>query len=140
MYSEYLSKIEKLKVSVGRKLMTKKYDEINHVMESISLKKEREALYKSFDGVFLKLFPNFVSVFNSYFKQEDKIILKDNQSLNIELRIFALIRMGVNDHEQIAKILEYSVRTIYNYKTKVKNKSIFSNDEFERKVMEIRAF
>jgi hypothetical protein len=140
MYSEYLDKIEKLKRAIDRRLIAKKFDDIGHVMESVNLKKEREALYLSFDKVFLKLFPNFVSVFNSFFKEEDRFILKDNQSLNIELRIFALIRMGIHDHEQIANILEYSVRTIYNYKTKVKNRSILSNEEFERKVMEIRAF
>ncbi|PRY11643.1 hypothetical protein CLV24_11089 [Pontibacter ummariensis] len=139
MYTEYLDKIEKLKKSVDRKLMNRKFDEISHVMDSVNMKKEREALYQSFDKVFLKLFPDFVKVFNSFFKEEDKFLLKDNQSLNIELRIFALIRIGINDHEQIAKILEYSVRTIYNYKTKVKNRSIISNDEFEQKVMEIRA-
>ena len=140
MYSEYLDKIEKLKRAVDRRVMAKKYDDIGHVMETINLKKEREALYLSFDKVFLKLFPNFVSAFNSFFREEDRFVLKDNQSLCIELRIFALIRIGINDHEQIASILEYSVRTIYNYKTKVKNKSILSNEEFERKVMEIKAF
>lgn len=140
MYSEYLDKIEKLKRAIDKRLMAKRFDDISHVMESVNLKKEREALYLSFDKVFLKLFPNFVSAFNSFFKEEDRFILKDNQSLSIELRIFALIRIGINDHEQIASILEYSVRTIYNYKTKVKNKSILSNEEFERKVMEIKAF
>lgn len=139
MYTEYLDKIEKLKRSVDRKLSGRKFDEIGHVMDSINLRKEREALYLSFDRVFLKLFPNFVCEFNSFFKEEDQFVLKDNQ-LNIELRIFALIRIGINDHEQIARILEYSVRTIYNYKTKVKNKSLLSNEDFERRVMEIRAF
>lgn len=140
MYSEYVGKIEKLKRSIDRKLMSRKYDEISHVVESINLKKEREALYQSFDRIFLKLFPNFVPVFNSFFKDEDKIVLKDDHTLSIELRIFALIRMGIHDHEQIAKILEYSVRTIYNYKTRVKNRSFISNEDFERKIMEIKAF
>jgi tetratricopeptide (TPR) repeat protein len=139
MYSEYLDKIEKLKRAIDRRVTSKKYDDLSHVMESVNLKKEREALYLSFDKVFLKLFPNFVSDFNSFFREEDRFILKDNQFLCIELRIFALIRIGINDHEQIAHILEYSVRTIYNYKTKVKNKSFLSNEEFEQKVMEIKA-
>jgi tetratricopeptide (TPR) repeat protein len=140
MYSEYLDKIEKLKRSVEKKLMARKFDDISHVMESVNLKKEREALYLSFDQVFLKLFPNFVCDFNTFFEEENRFTPKDKNSLSIELRIFALIRMGIHDHEQIARILEYSVRTIYNYKTKVKNKSRLSNEEFEEKVMEIRAF
>lgn len=140
VYNDYLEKIDQFKKGVHRKLMNRKYDEINHVMESINLKKERENLYQGFDKIFLKLFPNFIPVLNSYFKEEDKFILKDNELLSIELRIFALIRIGIHDHEQIAKILEYSVRTIYNYKTKVKNRSLLSNEEFEQKIMEIKAF
>ena len=140
MYTGYIEAIEKLKRGIHRKLTARKYEEINQVMDSVNLKKEREILYQSFDKTFLKLFPDFVMVFNSFFKEGDRFLLKDTQSLNIELRIFALIRMGINDHEQIAKILEYSVRTIYNYKSKIKNKSILSNEEFEQKVMEIKAF
>lgn len=67
-------------------------------------------------------------------------MLKNAESLNTELRIFALIRIGISDHEQIAEILEYSVSTIYNYKTKVKNKSVLPNEEFEKRIMEIEAF
>lgn len=136
MYTDYLNKIERLKRAVERKLLNRKFDDISHVLDSVNMKQEREILFLSFDKAFLKLFPNFVQEFNSFFKEEDRFILKDNQ-LNIELRIFALIRLGIYDHEQIASILEYSVRTIYNYKTKVKNKSILSNEEFEQKVMEI---
>ncbi|TXK46107.1 tetratricopeptide repeat protein [Pontibacter qinzhouensis] len=140
VYSDYLDKIEKFKKSIDKKLMARKFDEINHVMKSINLKKEREALYLSFDKIFIKLFPNFVPVFNSYFNEEDRITIKDNESLNIELRIFALLRIGIHDHEQIARILEYSVSTIYNYKTKVRNRSILPNEEFEKRIMEIKAF
>ncbi|MCC9166873.1 DUF6377 domain-containing protein [Pontibacter harenae] len=140
LYSGYLNKIDRLKKSIDTKLMARKYDEIGHVMKSINLKKERENLYEGFDKVFLRLFPNFVATFNSFFKEEDKFVLKDQDSLNTELRIFALIRIGIHDHEQIANILEYSVSTIYNYKTRVKNRSILPNDEFEKKVMEIQAF
>lgn len=140
MYTEYLEKIDKFKNGVHRKLMARKYDEISHVMDSVNLKKEREELYQGFDKIFLKLFPNFIPVFNSYFNEEDRFILKNHQLLTIELRIFALIRIGIHDHEQIAKILEYSVRTIYNYKTKVKNKALLSNEDFEQRIMEIKAF
>ncbi|WP_460925276.1 DUF6377 domain-containing protein [Pontibacter brevis] len=140
VYSEYIKKLEKFKEAVDTKWMAKKYDEIPYVMKSINLKKEREALYTNFDMIFIRLFPDFVTVFNSYFHEEDKIVPKSRDSLNVELRIFALIRIGITDHEQIARILEYSVSTIYNYKTKVKNKSILPNEEFEKKIMEIKPF
>jgi tetratricopeptide (TPR) repeat protein len=137
--SEYLGKIESFKKSVEMKLMTKKMDDIKFIVNNINPKKEREELYHSFDKVFLKLFPDFVKVFNSYFKEEDRVVLKEGQLLNTELRIFALIRMGIHDNEKIAKILDYSINTIYNYKARVKGKSLIPNEEFEKKVMEIHA-
>jgi DNA-binding NarL/FixJ family response regulator len=118
--------------------MTKKFDDIKYIVNNINLKKEREELYYSFDKVFLKLFPDFVTTFNSYFKEEDRIVLKEDQLLTTELRIFALIRMGISDSEKIAKVLDYSVNTIYAYKTRVKSKSILPNEEFEKRIMEIR--
>lgn len=140
MYANYLDKLEKIKKSIEKKLITKNLESIGQVLDSINMKKEREALYISFDKIFIKLFPNFVPAFNSFFKDEDKYIFQTDHPLDIDIRIFALIRIGISDHEQIAKILEYSVRTIYNHKTKVKSKSILSNDEFEKKMMEIKAF
>lgn len=137
--SEYLVKIQAFKQAIDTKLMTKKYDDIRYVVNNINLKKEREELYLSFDKVFLKLFPDFVTTFNSFFKEEDRIVLKDGQLLNTELRIFALIRMGIHDTEKIAKILDYSINTIYNYKARIKSKSMVANEEFEQKIMEIKA-
>lgn len=136
--SEYINKIEELKTSVDHKLTNRKYEDIKFIVNNIDLKREREALYFNFDKVFLKLFPDFVSEFNSYFDEKDRILLKDNQLLNTELRIFALIRLGISDTEKIAKILNYSVNTIYAYKTRVKSKSKVANEEFERKIMEIK--
>jgi tetratricopeptide (TPR) repeat protein len=137
--SEYLGKIETFKKSVEMKMITKKIDDIRFIINSINLKKEREELYHSFDKVFLKLFPDFVRIFNNYFHEEDKIVLKDGQLLNTELRIFALIRMGIHDTEKIARILDYSINTIYNYKARVKSKSLIPNEEFEKKIMQIHA-
>jgi DNA-binding CsgD family transcriptional regulator len=65
--------------------------------------------------------------------------LKEGQLLNTELRIFALIRLGIQDTERIAKILDYSINTIYNYKARVKSKSILANEQFEKKIMEVSA-
>jgi tetratricopeptide (TPR) repeat protein len=136
--SEYLGKIEALKKAVEMKLMTKKPDDIKFIVNSINLKKEREELYHSFDKVFIKLFPDFVTTFNSWFKDEDRIVLKEGQLLNTELRIFALIRLGINDPEKIARILDYSIHTIYNYKARLKGKSLIPNDQFEHHVMQIQ--
>jgi DNA-binding CsgD family transcriptional regulator len=85
----------------------------------------------------LRLFPNFVFQFNSLFKEEDRIALKEDQLLNTELRIFALIRLGIADNEKIAEILNYSINTIYSKKTKVRSKTVISKDDLERKITEI---
>ncbi len=121
------------------KLLTKKLDDLKFVVDSINIKKERDDLYHHFDMVFLKLFPDFVTVFNSFLKPEDQNHLKDGQLMNTELRIFALFRMGIHDNEKIAKILDCSVTTIYTYKTRVRCKSTLANEAFDRQIMLIRA-
>ncbi|ASU33365.1 DUF6377 domain-containing protein [Mucilaginibacter xinganensis] len=138
--SGYVLKLEKLKRSIDRKLVTKKYDDIQLVIDEINIKKERETLFYTFDHTFLKIFPNFITTFNSLFKKEDQIWPKDNEVLNTDLRIFALNRMGISDNETIASILEYSVKTIYVYKMRIKAKSIYPSDQFEQRLMASKAF
>jgi tetratricopeptide (TPR) repeat protein len=137
--SDYVNKIDAFKKSIEMKLMTRKVDDIRTTLDNLNMKKEREELYTSFDKIFLKLFPDFVTVFNSYFVEQNRIELKEGQLMNTELRIFALIRMGIHDTEKIARILDYSINTIYNYKARVKGKSMIPNEEFEKKIMEIHA-
>lgn len=138
MISGYILKLEKLKMSVDTKLSIKKYDDIRQLINSINIKKEREVLYHSFDHIFLKIFPNFIYVFNSQFEEKDQIWPQEHEVLNTDLRIFALIRLGINDNETIAKILEYSVNTIYVYKMRIKAKSKFP-EQFEQCIMDISA-
>jgi hypothetical protein len=137
--ADYITKLDALKRSLELKLTMKKLEDVKFTVDSINIKKERDDLYHNFDKVFLKLFPDFVTVFNSFFKPEDKVVLKDDQLMNTELRIFALVRMGIHDNDKIAKILDYSVTTIYTYKTRLRNKSILPNEEFDRQIMTIRA-
>jgi tetratricopeptide (TPR) repeat protein len=136
--SNYIDKIENLKKAIEKSLATNKFDNARSIVSNIDLKKERISLYRGFDKVFLKLFPDFVKDFNALFAGEDQIILADNELLNTDLRIFALIRMGISENDKIAKILGFSVNTIYTYKTRIKNKSIVPNDEFEKRIMEIK--
>jgi tetratricopeptide (TPR) repeat protein len=137
--ADYITKLDSLKRSLELKLTMKKLEDLRFTVDSINIKKEREDLYHNFDKVFLKLFPDFVTTFNSFFEEPDRIVLKDDHLMNTELRIFALVRMGIHDNEKIAKILDYSVTTIYTYKTRLRNKSILPNEEFDKKIMSIRA-
>lgn len=137
--SGYILMLEKLKRSTERKLAGKKYDEILASINEINIKKEREDLFHTFDHIFLKIFPNFITVFNSMLKPEDQLWPKDHEVLNTDLRIFALLRLGINDNQAIANILEYSVNTIYVYKMRIKAKAIISSDQFDQTIMSVRA-
>lgn len=138
--SEYLQKLEKFKKDIHKKLIEKRYDDVRYTLRQFDLEEETQRLNRQFDEIFLRLFPNFVAYFNSFFQKEDQFVLDEKSALPTELRIFALIRIGITEHEQIASILGYSVRTIYNYKNKVKSLSILSNEAFEAKLMEIKTF
>jgi Tfp pilus assembly protein PilF len=136
--SAFIDKIEKLKNQVDSRLTDHKYAEIRYIVNNINIKQEREELFHNFDRIFLRIFPNFVAEFNSFFKEEDQVRLKENELLNTDLRIYALIRIGISENEKIARILEYSVNTIYAYKTRIRNKSTVPNDEFEDRIMQIK--
>ncbi len=137
--SGYISKLEKLKRNIERKITTKKYDDILITINEINIKKERENLFYTFDHVFLKIFPNFIVEFNSLFKKEDQIWPKDNEVLNTDLRIFALKRLGIDENQSIANILEYSVSTIYVYKMRIKAKALVQGELFDQKIMSIKS-
>jgi hypothetical protein len=137
--SQFIEKLEGMKKAISRQLMTKQYDAIELELKQYNSKKERENLFEDFDRIFLKLFPDFVNRFNQLFEMKDRIILKDLQCLNTDLRIFALIRLGISDNEKIASILNFSVNTIYTYKTKIKNRSLVQNDDFDQKIMAIKS-
>jgi len=139
VHSDYIDKIDRLKRSIEKNLNEKRYEQISSTLNRLNTNFERENLSHSFDKVFLNLFPRFVEDFNALFDVEHQIHLHEGQLLNSELRIFALIRLGIHDNETIGRILNYSVNTIYTYKTKVKNKSLIPNDEFEDKIMLIKA-
>ena len=137
--SIYIDKIEEFQKLVHRKIVARQFDDLDDLIKNSFFKKERENLYINFDKIFLKIFPHFVSEFNTLFKEEDRIILQEDELLNTDLRIYALMRLGISDNEQIAKFLDYSVNTIYTYKTKIKNKTIVPRQEFEERIMAIKA-
>jgi TolA-binding protein len=137
--SGYILKLEKLKHSIDTKLSIKKYDDIQIIINKINIKKEREDLFYTFDHVFLKIFPNFITAFNSLFNEKDQIWPKEHEVLTTDLRIFALVRLGITDTEAIANILEYSEKTIYVYKMRIKAKALIHGDEFDQRIMAIKA-
>ena len=96
-----------------------------------------EEFYRGFDETFLRLFPSFVEDFNALLHAPERIELKPGERLNTELRIFALIRLGISDSEKIAHFLRYSVSTIYNYRTRTRNKAAGDRGLLEAEVLKI---
>ena len=89
-------------------------------------------MYDSFDKCFLKIFPSFISEYAKLFPEG--YVDESADVLTNEMRIFALMRLGITDAEKVSKFMNYSVHTIYTYKTRAKNKSIVGNDEFEKRI------
>ena len=140
MCSTYIEKLSKFQNSLNMKAREKKLSELYKMLKSRDMiENELKDLYKNFDSTFLHLYPNFVEDFNSLLKEEHRFVLKNNELLNVELRIFALIRLGITDSARIASFLNYSANTIYTYRTRVKNKAAVHRDEFEDLVMKIGA-
>lgn len=133
--SVYINKLDMYRKNVNLKIKTGQIESL-YKSSTSELEKEIDELRTNFDTAFLKLYPNFVSEFNSLLKPEERYELEDGQ-LNTELRIFALIKLGITDVSQIADFLHYSVQTVYNYKSKVKGKSIVESDLFEEEVKKI---
>lgn len=130
-----IDKLQRYKKDVNLKI---KMGLVNEVYKSSSttFEKETEEIYTSFDNAFLELYPDFVEKFNLLLKPDKQFHLPKNQ-LNAELRIFALIRLGITDISQIALQLRLSTQTIYNYRSKVKKNSIIEGDLFEEEVKKI---
>lgn len=137
-FSDYLSKIEQFRLKAQKIAKTQGEQALLKFIDlSLDPKDNLEEFYKNFDETILRLFPNFVEEINKLLLEEERISFKTNSSLTPDLRIFALIRLGITDSIKIAYFLRYSVSTIYNYRTKMRNKAAGNRDEFEGLVMKI---
>ena len=132
--AEFIERLEKLFITIDRKIATRQYEDLRSSMQMSKINNVREGMYEAFDQTFLKLFPDFVSRYNELFEEKDRRLPSTEDSLTSEMRIFALIRLGITDSERIAKFLNYSVHTVNTYKTRIKNRS---NDQFEQSIMQI---
>jgi hypothetical protein len=136
--SSYIEALDTTKRKIQHNIKLGKYNDANLALDNIKIDKEKKQLYKTLDNILLTLFPNFISSFNALLKAEDQIWPKQGETLNATLRIFALMRLGVNDLETIAKILDYSVSTVYTYRHRIKSKALIPPDDFEKTLMEVK--
>ena len=136
--SEYIDKLDNYRIKVNRKLKANQYADLLRMTGSEQLKEdELKELFDNFDAVFLRLFPTFVDEFNSLLRPEEHIVPSGKSRLNTDLRIFALIRLGIDESSKIAEFLHYSPNSIYAYRARIKNKAAGNRDDFEQRVKEI---
>ena len=136
--SDYIDKLDNYRIKVHRKLKANQYSDLLRMTGSEQLKEdELKELFDNFDAVFLRLFPTFIEEFNSLLRPEEHIVPSSKSRLNTDLRIFALIRLGIDESSKIAEFLHYSPNSIYAYRARIKNKAAGNRDDFEQRVKEI---
>ena len=132
--SIYINDLENYRLSLLAKMKTHKTKELLTTLESPVASKYKRDLYRLFDTIFLKLFPNFISDFNSLITDGTAFLPKEGEILSPELRIYALVRLGITDSVRISSFLGYSKQTVYNYRQKVRSHIGISRDELIEKV------
>ena len=126
VYSDYIRRLTTMARKAGEK------------DSAAFMDREMENFYRSFDDTFLSLYGSFVQDFNALLKPELRITPKPGERMTVELRIFALILLGITSSAKIADLLCYSPNTISNYRVKMKNGALGDRDTFEQRVQQIR--
>lgn len=133
--SNYISKLDEYRKNINRKLKTGQFEEARQLIDNSSLtQNELKDFYANFDAIFLRVYPDFVADLNSLLRPEEQILLKDASELNTEVRIYALVRLGINDSVKIADFLHCSPQTVYNHRLRMRNKAIIPKDKFAEAV------
>ena len=134
----YIDTLENYRRDLLRMAKAHQTEQLYKVLNSGNMvNDEKTRFYADFDSAFLTIYPNFIEKINALLLPEAQMQPKKGEMLSTELRIFALIRLGVNDSAQIAHFLNYSLTTIYNYRSKYRGKAVCGKDHFEEKIMEI---
>lgn len=134
----YIEKLNRFQSTVVLKIKAHQIDDLMRVANNNARPSDAEMreMFFNFDTAFLKLYPDFIEKFNALLQPDKAIYPRNNELLNTDLRIFALIRMGIKDSSKIATLLFYSPQTIFNHRTQVRNRAI-NRDTFEQELMSI---
>ena len=136
--SAYIDKLDNYRIKVNRKVKANQFNDLLRITSSQQLKEDEiKELFANFDSVFLRLFPHFVNDFNSLLQPEYQIKMENKYNLTTDLRIFALIRLGIVESSRIAEFLRYSPNSIYNYRARIKKHALCKREDFEKRVKEI---
>lgn len=139
MCVEYIEGLERYRSQLRQTAKSGGFEKIMENLRSGNyIKKELQEFYSQFDSTFLSLFPDFVEQFNMLLKPECRIEDRSSEKvLSTELRVMALIRLGVHDSAKISRFLRRSISTVYNYRAKMRNSALYDRDDLEKQVMSI---
>lgn len=136
--SEYIYKQEAMRKTLLKIVNTGTMGDISKMLNGqASLTEDFKLFINQFDTIFLSLFPDFVESFNKLLREEERVQMKEGELLTPELRIYALIRLGINDNSKIANFLHYSLQTVYNYRMKMRNKAIVPGKDLALQVQKL---
>jgi tetratricopeptide (TPR) repeat protein len=139
--SDYIDRVDKYRSTLNKIARNEGTAEVMKALGSKAyMEDELRAFYENFDATFLHLFPDFVEQFNALLKPGERIVPRAGKLLNSQLRVFALVRLGITDSVKIAEFLRYSVNTIYNYRVKMRNAALNERDDFEAQVARIGGY
>ena len=135
--SDYISKLDQYRKNINRKVKTHMYEDLLQQTESpLMVQSELKDFYRTFDNIYLHVYPTFVSDFNALLQPNQQITPKEEGRLNTELRIFALLHLGFTDSGKIADFLHCSTQTVYNNRLRTKQKAI-NRDDFDEQIRSI---
>lgn len=139
MCVEYIEGLERYRSQLRQTAKSGGFEKIMENLRSGNyIKKELQEFYSQFDSTFLSLFPDFVEQFNMLLKPECRIEDRSSEKvLSTELRVMALIRLGVHDSAKISRFLRRSISTVYNYRAKMRNSALSDRDDLEKQVISI---
>jgi hypothetical protein len=136
--SLYITKLDDFRKKVNLKIQVGQTKELFNLTNSSSfVSDELKEFYRNFDTIFLHLYPDFVNEFNSLLVDGEKVLPREGELLSPELRIYALVKLGISDSVKIASFLHYSPQTVYNYRLKIRNKAKGLREDFPKAVKEI---
>lgn len=131
--ASYIDKMNKYQELVKRKVKAKQADDLLKQNNSKMSEAETKHFFLNFDTAFMTLYPTFITEFNELLRPGEEIVVQKGDILNTELRIFALVRLGIKDSSRIATLMFYSPQTIYNYRTSIRNRAK-NRETFEEQV------
>lgn len=129
--SVYIDKLESFRKEVNRKLLAHQTDDLQQLTSTPArIKNELKDFFHNFDRIVLDIYPQFIDEFNSLLRPDEKIVPRDGELLNTTLRIYALVRLGIEDSVKIAAMLHCSPQTVYNKRMATRNKARIPREEF----------